>query len=104
MGVGAMCGGDRRFGHDPDGGAWRSSFVERRHYLAPALRDGPIEIAVVGDVDEAKVIALVARTFGALPKRAEAPTKFKATLPVAFRSERTPLTFTHAGEAKQDVA
>jgi zinc protease len=78
--------------------------VELRHYLAPALRDGPIEIAVVGDVDEAKVIALVAKTFGALPKRAEAPTKFKATLPVAFRSERTPLTFTHAGEANQALA
>lgn len=103
-GLRAMMGGDRRFGNDPDDGAWQRSFVELRHYLAPALRDGPIEIAVVGDVDEAKVIALVAKTFGALPKRAEAPTKFKATLPVAFRSERTPLTFTHAGEANQALA
>lgn len=103
-GLRAMMDGDRRFGSDPDDGAWQRSFVELRHYLTPSLRDGPIEIAVVGDVDEAMVIRLVARTFGALPKRAEAPTKFKATLPVVFRTARTPLMFTHAGETNQALA
>ena len=103
-GLRAMMGDDRRFGSDPDDGAWQRSFVELKHYLAPSLQDGPIEIAVVGDVDEATVIQLVARTFGALPKRAEAPTKFKATLPVTFRTERTPLAFTHGGEANQALA
>ena len=77
-GVRALVGGDKRFGSDPDDGAWQRSFVELRHWLTPALQEGPIEIAVVGDVDEATVIRLVAKTFGALPKRAEAPTQVPA--------------------------
>jgi zinc protease len=103
-GLRAMMGGDKRFGNDPDDGAWQRSFVELRHYLTPSLQSGPIEIAVVGDVDEQTVIRLVAKTFGALPRRAEAPTKFKASVPVVFRAERTPLVFTHAGEASQALA
>ncbi len=103
-GLRAIMGGDRRFGNDPDDGRWQRSFVELRHYLTPSLRDGPIEIAVVGDIDEATVIRLVARTFGTLPKRAEAWTRFKTTLPVTFREARTPLVFTHAGEASQALA
>ena len=103
-GVRALASGDRRYGLDPDdGGAWRS-FVELRHYLTPALRTGAIEIAVVGDIDEAEVIALTAKTFGALPMRAEAPTKFRSDKPVVFRQDKTPLVFTHAGEASQALA
>ena len=103
-GVRALVGGDKRFGSDPDDGAWQRSFVELRHWLTPALQEGPIEIAVVGDVDEATVIRLVAKTFGALPKRAEAPTQFQLDRPAAFRAERTPLVFGHAGEANQALA
>ena len=103
-GVRALASGDKRYGLDPDdGGAWRS-FVELRHYLTPVLRTGAIEIAVVGDIDEAEVIALVAKTFGALPARAVAPTKFQSDKPVVFRQDKTPLVFTHAGEASQALA
>lgn len=103
-GMRALASGDKRYGLDPDDGdAWRS-FVELRHYLTPVLQTGAIEIAVVGDVDEADVIAWVAKTFGALPKRAEMPTKFKSDKPVIFRKGKTPLVFTHAGEANQALA
>ncbi len=103
-GMRALASGDRRYGMDPnDGDAWRS-FVELRHYLTPLLRTGAIEIAIVGDVDEDQVIALVARTFGALPKRDPAPTKYKSDKPVTFRQDKTPLVFTHAGEASQALA
>ena len=103
-GMRALASGDKRYGVDPDDGhAWRS-FVELRHYLTPALQAGAIEIAVVGDVDEATVIALVAKTFGALPPRAAAPLKFKFDKPVAFRQDKRPLVFTHAGEASQALA
>jgi zinc protease len=37
--------------------------------LKPALTGAPIEVAIVGDVDEKTVRRLVARTFGALPPR-----------------------------------
>jgi len=103
-GLRTMTGGDRRFGSDPDDGVWQRSFVELKHYLAPSLKTGAIEIAVVGDIDEAEAIRLVAKTFGALPKRAEAATKLKDPKPVSFRAERTPLAFTHAGEANQALA
>ena len=104
QGMRALMGGDTRFGSDPDDGAWQRSFVELRHWLTPVLQTGPIEIAVVGDVDEATVIRLVAKTFGAVPKRAEAPVQFQLERPVAFRADRTPLVFTHAGEANQALA
>jgi zinc protease len=103
-GVRALVGGDRRFGSDPDDGAWQRSFVELRHWLTPALQTGAIEIAVVGDVDEETVIRLVAKTFGALPKRAKAAEQFQLDRPVTFRVERTPLVFEHAGEANQALA
>ena len=103
-GMRALASGDKRYGNDPDDGyAWRS-LVELKHYLSPVLATGAIEIAVVGDIDEAKVIALVSRTFGALPKRDAAPVKFKSGTPVAFRADKSPLTFTHAGEANQALA
>ncbi len=103
-GMRALASGDKRYGTDPDDGdAWRS-FVELRHYLTPALKTGAIEIAVVGDIDEDQVIALVAKTFGALPKREAAPTKYKSDRPVTFRQDKSPLVFTHAGEANQALA
>lgn len=103
-GMRALASGDKRYGTDPgDGDAWRS-FVELRHYLGPALKTGAIEIAVVGDIDEDQVIALVAKTFGALPKREAMPEKYKSDRPVTFRQDRTPLVFTHAGEANQALA
>lgn len=103
-GMRALASGDKRYGMDPDDGdAWRS-FVELRHYLTPALKTGAIEIAVVGDIDEDQVIALVAKTFGALPKRDPAPSKYKSDKPVTFRQDKTPLVFTHAGEANQALA
>ena len=40
-----------------------------REWLAPILADAPIEVSVVGDVDVDQTIAIVARTFGTLPKR-----------------------------------
>lgn len=103
-GLRAILNGDTRFGSDPADGAWERTFAELKAPLTPALREGPIEIAVVGDIDEEAVIRLVAKTFGALPRRAPAQTKFKEDRPVTFRTERTPLVFTHAGEANQALA
>ena len=103
-GIRALLAGDRRFGSDPDDGAWQRSFVELRHWLTPILQTGPIEIAVVGDIDEETVIRLVGRTFGALPKRADAPVKFQFDQPVTFRADRSPLMLTHVGEASQALA
>lgn len=104
QGLRTLVGGDKRFGNDPDDGEAFRSFVELRHYLTPILASAAIEIAVVGDIDEDEVIRLVARTFGALPKRADMPSKWRSDKPMTFRADRTPVVLSHAGEANQALA
>ena len=45
------------------------SFAKLREDIGARLANGAIELALVGDFDEEQAIALVARTFGALPPR-----------------------------------
>ena len=104
QGLRTLVGGDKRFGSDPDDGEAFRSFVELRHYLTPILASGAIEIAVVGDIDEDEVIRLVARTFGALPKRADMPSKWRSDKPMTFRADRSPVVLSHAGEVSQALA
>ena len=77
-GVRILASGDKRFGTDPNDGEVLRSFTELEAYLEPALTTGPIEIAIVGDIDEQAAIDAVAKTFGALPQREAAPAKFKS--------------------------
>ena len=44
--------------------------ADMRAALAPALTQAPLEVTIVGDVDEAAAVDAVARTLGALPPRA----------------------------------
>jgi len=48
--------------------AWRSADFAR--LLKPALTTAPVELTIVGDVDEATAARMVGRTFGALAARA----------------------------------
>lgn len=100
-GLRTLAGGDKRIGSEPDDGAAFRSFVELRHYLEPSLRGGAIEIAIVGDIAEDEAIRLVARTFGALPKREAMPSRWRSDRPVTFREDRSPLVLSHAGEQSQ---
>lgn len=45
------------------------NFAQLKDTIGGALATGAIEIGIVGDIDEAATIAMVARTFGALPPR-----------------------------------
>jgi len=45
--------------------------AEVRDWLGPQLFGGPLEVAIVGDIDPEEAIAAVAETLGALPPRAE---------------------------------
>ncbi len=51
--------------------ALKSADFER--LLKPALTQAPLEVTIVGDVDEKSAVELTARTFGALPARSPAP-------------------------------
>jgi zinc protease len=99
-----LASGDKRFGSDPDDGEVMRSFTELKAYVEPILAKAAIEIAIVGDIDEKQAIDAVAKTFGALPAREVAATKFKSDRPVTFRKDKTPILLTHNGEANQAIA
>lgn len=69
----------------------------------PALTDGPIEVVVVGDTTVEKAIQAVARTFGALPARAETPLA-EAQRQVDFPAGvEKPVVITHKGREDQSI-
>lgn len=103
-GVRLLASGDKRFGYSANDGEYARSFTELKAALDPILAHDAIEIAIVGDIDEGKAIAAVAKTFGALPMRKPASTWFRSDRPVVFRRDRTPIVLTHAGEADQAIA
>jgi zinc protease len=68
-----LAGGDSRIGQPPRDVILRRTLDEVKSWLAPQLAHGPIEIAIVGDLDVDATIATVARTLGALPPRESRP-------------------------------
>lgn len=93
--------GDRRW-ELPSRAAMRASSIDQgRALLDPALRNGPIEIIVTGDVSVDRVIAETAATFGALPPRPAARAqpgsmRFPAAPP-------GPVTLFHKGREDQGI-
>ncbi|HVZ63486.1 MAG TPA: insulinase family protein [Lacunisphaera sp.] len=74
-----LASGDPRFGLPPKDVMLSRNLDELKAWLTPELARGPIEIAIVGDLEPDAAIAAVAQTFGALPRRVEKP---------AFTAER----------------
>jgi len=68
-----IAGGDHRFGVPPREVLLARELGEVREWLAPQLTRGPIEVALIGDLDAEAAIDAVARTLGALPPREERP-------------------------------
>jgi zinc protease len=99
-----MMGGDRRFGTDPADGVTQRTFNDLRAALLPVLQSGAVEIAIVGDIEEGAAVDAVARTFGALPQRAEQAGRQREARAAVFASPTQPLTLTHHGEAAQALA
>ena len=96
-----LANGDQRFGI-PDAGTLTSrSFAEAKAATAAARGNGPIEIGIVGDIDEAAAITAVAKSFGSLPPRLSTPPSFAAARKVAFRADHAPIRLTHTGSADQ---
>jgi zinc protease len=93
--------GDRRW-QLPGRAAMRASTVaEGRALVEPALRYGPIEVIVVGDITVERAIAETAATFGALPPRPQTRAgpgalRFPGPTP-------QPVTLYHKGRADQAV-
>jgi zinc protease len=68
-----LASGDPRFGLPAEDVVLRRTLSEVKAWLTPQLADGAIEIAIAGDIDLDATIDAVARTLGALPRRAPKP-------------------------------
>jgi zinc protease len=92
-----LASGDQRFGMPEAAVLSKRNFDEAKAALAPVIASGPIEITIVGDVDENAAITAVASTFGALPTRKLADSISPDLRKVSFRSDQSPILLTHDG-------
>jgi len=64
-----LAGGDSRFGMPSFEAIQTLRLDDIRSWIAPQLAHAPLELSVVGDIDENQVIELARRYLGALPRR-----------------------------------
>ena len=77
------------------------SFARLKTDIGDRLARGAIEIGMVGDFDEAQAIALVAKTFGALPLREAEFRPYAEQRQRPFTSRRAPRVLHHTGPKDQ---
>jgi zinc protease len=81
---------------------WKSA--DAVAFIKPIVAKSPVEVIVVGDVNVDHIIELTAKTFGALPPRADIPEP-KGLRDVKFPpGVKTPVVLTHKGPADQALA
>jgi zinc protease len=81
----------------------KRTFAQLKTDISDRLKNGAIEVGVVGDVEEDKVIALGGTTLGALPRR-EGDFKLYADQPPRkFTNNRNRRVIRHTGPADQAV-
>ncbi len=94
--------GHEAYGFDDLDSFMNTTIDEARAWIAPELHDGLIEITVVGDVDKQTVVDEVARTFGALPARADEKGAYPVMEGVTFPAGNdTPYRYYHKGTPDQ---
>lgn len=94
--------GDPRYGFPSPAEVDAVSMTHIRDFLSPALEAAPIEITIIGDIDEAAALQAVASTFGALPDRAESWSDYPEAREIAFpAANASPLELRHNGQAGQ---
>lgn len=69
-----LASGDPRFGMPPKEVMMARNLDEVKAWLTPQLKNGALEMGIVGDFDVDAAIAAAAQTVGALPERQEKPT------------------------------
>ncbi|MEE4450427.1 insulinase family protein [Novosphingobium resinovorum] len=92
---------DPRFSLGPVEDYRHLSYARLKADIGDRLARGAIEIGLVGDIDEAAAIALVARTFGALPTREAAFQGETGQPPRLFSGDRSARVIRHTGPADQ---
>lgn len=98
---GILSDGDPRFTLQPLEDYRALSFAKLKQAIGERLQHGAVEIALVGDFDEDRAIALVAQTFGALPSREPAFRPYDAERARPFTTKRGQRIIRHKGMADQ---
>jgi zinc protease len=80
-GLTLLAGGDHRFGMPPFENIRAIDLDDIRNWIKPQLNNAPLELSVVGDIDEHEVIQLAMRYLGTLPDRGEDDGIHRADLP-----------------------
>ena len=102
----ALSDNDPRFTRQPIEAYQALSYERLEAAIGERMRNGALEIALVGDFEEDRAIELVAKTLGALPQRETAFRSYDdpENLPRRTRSftrDRSPRTVYHQGEPDQ---
>ena len=79
------------------------TFAKLKTDIGDRLAHGAIEIGLVGDIDEAQAIALVAKTFGALPPREPAFGAYPEARKRNFTASRGETIIRHTGDPSQAI-
>ena len=100
---GVLANDDPRFSFPEASALSARTLEEAKTVLTPLFNKAPIEIGIVGDVDEAATIDAVAKSFGALPARDAFAPEYKEARQAHFRQSLAPVRLTHGGPANQAV-
>lgn len=98
---GILSDDDPRFALQPEEAYMALTFAKLREDMIARWTHGAAELALVGDIDEERAIALVAATLGALPPRETAFASYEAERQRSFTADRSIRTIYHDGAANQ---
>lgn len=98
---GIISDNDPRYSLQPEADYMQLTFARLREAIGDRLANGAMEVALVGDFDEAQAIAMVAATLGALPPREAEFRDYADNRDRRFTADRSPRTLYHQGEANQ---
>ncbi len=80
-GLRILAGGDNRFGMPPLEAIQAIGLDDIRNWVAPQLGSAPLELSIVGDFEENRVLELARRYLGSLPDRSGDAGRLRSDLP-----------------------
>jgi zinc protease len=102
--TGFIKGSDPRFIFPARAEMEKRSMADVKAWMGDALKEGYMEIAIVGDVEETKALEAVGKTFGALPKRLAGRPDDSEARKIAFPKEPRQKTFNFSTEIPRAYA
>lgn len=95
---------DERWGNPPKDVLKSRNLAEVKEWLTPALKEDYLEISILGDIDAQAALDAVAKTLGALPKRAEKKPSYTKERIVEFPKPEASKEFPFDSEIPKAIA